>query len=304
MPAAVRGARRADARPRPNVAVAPARGRSSGAAARPAAKARAAEGFSLSPKVTAAAVGLVVVAGAAIALGTGGRGERLAAGVNQGVLNQTAAAGFKLRAVHVQGASPMARADVLKAAGLYKDQPLLGVDLAKVQADVQAVGWVKEARVIRLLPDTLVIAVTERDAQAVWQVNGRTVVIDRKGRIIREADPSKFPDLPLVVGYGANTALTDIVTPISQRPRLRQRIEALVRVDNRRWDLRLKDGSIIQLPAMGEEQALMQLDELDRRQRLLDLGFARIDLRDPEMIAVRPRAAVASVETQLVAEGA
>jgi cell division protein FtsQ len=74
-----------------------------------------------------------------------------------------------------------------------------------------------------------------------------------------------------------------------QRPRLRQKLEALVRVDGRRWDLRLKDGSIIQLPAVGEDQALMQLDELDRRQGLLDLGFARIDLRDPEMIAVRPK---------------
>ena len=301
---AVRGARRADARPRPNVAVAPARGRTSAAAARPAAKARAAEGFSLSPKMTLAAVGLVVVAGVAIALGTGGRGERLVTGVNDGILNQTAAAGFKLQAVHVQGASPMARADVLKAAHLYKDQPLLGVDLARVQADVQQVGWVKEARVIRLLPDTLVIAVTERDAQAVWQANGRTVVIDRKGRIIREADPSKFPDLPLVVGLGANTALADIVAPISQRPRLRQRIEALVRVDGRRWDLRLKDGSIIQLPAMGEEEALTQLDELDRRQRLLDLGFARIDLRDPEMIAVRPRAAAPASVEQLISDGA
>ena len=303
MPAAVRGARRTDARPRANVAAAPARGRTSaGGSARPAAKLRAARGVGLPPGLAVAAAGLVFIVGIGVTLATGHRGERLATGIEQGVLGQTAAAGFKLQAVHVQGASPMARTDVLKAARLYKDQPLLGVDLNQVRADVEKVGWVKEARVIRLLPNTLVIAVTERDAQAVWQVNGRTVVIDRKGRIIREADPSKFPDLPLVVGFGANTALADITGPLAQRPRLRQRTEALVRVDNRRWDLRLKDGSIIQLPAMGEEQALMQLDELDRRQRLLDLGFARIDLRDPEMIAVRPRMGAPAEE--LVAGGA
>ncbi|HEX6859878.1 MAG TPA: cell division protein FtsQ/DivIB [Caulobacteraceae bacterium] len=240
----------------------------------------------------------------AIFLGTGHRGENIVSGIQTGFLNQTAAAGFKLRAVHVQGASPIARADVLKAAHLYKDQPLLGVDMARVRADVEKVGWVKEARIIRLLPNTVVIAVTERDAQAVWQVNGRTVVIDRKGRIIPEADPMRFPELPLVVGRGANLALAEIMTPVMQRPKLRQRIEALVRVDGRRWDLRLKDGSIVQLPATNEEQALMQLDELDRRQRLLDLGFARIDLRDPELIAVRPRAGAPAAEQQLVSEGA
>ena len=65
-------------------------------------------------------------------------------------------------------------------------------------------------------------------------------------------------------------------------------------MDARRWDLRLKDGGIIQLPATGEDAALIQLDLLDRRARLLELGFARIDLRDPEMVTVRPRGAPAS----------
>jgi methyl-accepting chemotaxis protein len=82
----------------------------------------------------------------------------------------------------------------------------------------------------------------------------------------------------------------------------RDRLEALVRVDDRRWDLRLKDGSLIQLPAIDEESALIQLDQLDQRQRILDLGFARIDLRDPEMVAVRPRDAV--LPGQPVAGGA
>ena len=64
-----------------------------------------------------------------------------------------------------------------------------------------------------------------------------------------------------------------------------------MRVDDRRWDLRLKDGSLIQLPATNEEGALIRLDQLDQKSRILELGFARVDLRDPEMVAVRPREA-------------
>jgi cell division protein FtsQ len=67
------------------------------------------------------------------------------------------------------------------------------------------------------------------------------------------------------------------------------RVDALVRVDGRRWDLRLKDGSLIQLPALGADSALIQLDQLDQKQRLLSLGFERIDLRDPDEVVVRPR---------------
>jgi cell division protein FtsQ len=58
--------------------------------------------------------------------------------------------------------------------------------------------------------------------------------------------------------------------------------------------LRLKDGSLIQLPALGADSALIQLDQLDQKQRLLSLGFERIDLRDPDEVVVRPRQGTSS----------
>jgi cell division protein FtsQ len=100
--------------------------------------------------------------------------------------------------------------------------------------------------------------------------------------------PGRVTNLPLIVGAGANTAAAALLPLVSARPRLAQRLAALVRVDDRRWNLNLKDGGVILLPAIGEAAALLRLDALDRQARLLDLGFARIDLRDPEMILVRP----------------
>src|SRR6185436_19400885 len=92
-----------------------------------------------------------------------------------------------------------------------------------------------------------------------------------------------------VVGEGAAEQAHDVLSLMRSRPRLMERLEALVRVDDRRWDVRMKDGGLIQLPAEGVESALIQLDQLDQKARILELGFARIDLRDPEMVAVRPR---------------
>ena len=36
-----------------------------------------------------------------------------------------------------------------------------------------------------------------------------------------------------------------------------------------------------------------QLEQLDLRSRILELGFERIDLRNPDVVAVRPRAPAA-----------
>lgn len=290
MPATLRGAGRGNAKPRAKAPASPARGRASAKAPQAAAKLRAARGVGLPPRIALAAAGAVFGVGLVVTLATGHRAEALVGVTRSAMAGQSADFGFRLRKVHVQGASPMAERDVLAATGVAPGQPILDVDLEAVRRSVTNVGWVAEAQVVRLLPDTLVVAVRERETLAVWQDRGRTWVIDSGGRPIPEADPGRFPQLPLVVGDRANETAAQILPAVASRPRLLERLEALVRVDGRRWDLRLKDGGLVQLPAVEEESALIQLDQLDQRQRILELGFERIDLREPGLVAVRPRA--------------
>lgn len=302
MPAAVRGGPRKPARPRAEAPASPNKARPA-QQQQPAGKLHAARGgVGVSPGLALGVAGGALALALVVTLATGHRAERLVQAMVHGVDAEFANLGFKLKTVHVTGASPTAQADILAATGLFQDQPTLGLDLVALKDKVEGVGWVKSAKVVRLLPDTVMIAVEERPALAVWQHSGRLKVIDAEGRIIREADAARFPHLPLVVGQGADQSAGAILPAVNARPRLRDRLEALVRVDDRRWDLRLKDGSLIQLPAIDEESALIQLDQLDQRQRILDLGFARIDLRDPEMVAIRPRDAV--LPGQPVANGA
>ena len=278
MPAVVRGGSRAKAKP---PAKAPPGKRSPAPPREPA---------HLSVRWTLIGAAAVLTLAVGVTLSLGHRGELLAQAVTGAIDNQFGAAGFRLKAVHVEGASPMATADIVKVAGVYRDQPLLGLDLEQMRRRIGTVGWVKEARIVRLLPDTLVVAVTERRQMAVWQHAGRSVVIDDHGKPIPEADPARFAALPLVVGAGGAESAPKILPIIAQRPELMGHMDALVRVDDRRWDLRMKDGSLIQLPAQGEEQALMLLERLNERSRILTLGFERIDLRNPELMTVRPRA--------------
>lgn len=247
-------------------------------------------------RIVLGAASAVIALGFTLFLTTGDRPEAIGRGVSDLVGGQTAKMGFKVQALHLQGASPAAHDEIMNAVGVHRSDPILTLDLPAIRKRVEAIGWVEEARVVRLLPDTVVIYVKEQAPAAVWQQNGVLHVIDAKGKVIPEADPGRFPQLPFLVGSGANEAAglntgdgTDILSLIKARPRLAERLEAVVRVDQRRWDLRLKDGAIVQLPAVGEDSALIQLDQLDQSQRVLELGFERIDLRTPEMVVVRRR---------------
>lgn len=283
MPAAVRGGPKRPVKPQ---AKAPPSSRQ-----RQPGPAPARQRHGLSAKWILAGAAAVLTLALGVTLATGHRGERLAQATGAAVDGKFGDAGFRLKAIHVEGASPMATADIIKTAGLYKDQPLLGMDLEALRKRIETVGWVKEARVVRLLPDTLVVAVKERRQLAVWQHAGRQFVIDDHGQVIPEADAKRFSTLPLVVGEGGADHAPEILPIIAQRPKLMERMDALVRVDDRRWDLRMKDGSLIQLPAVGEEESLMRLEQLDQRSRIMELGFERIDLRNPDVVAVRPRQA-------------
>ncbi|MBG7614167.1 cell division protein FtsQ/DivIB [Brevundimonas sp. BAL450] len=290
MPAVVRGGRRQSSNQAPRKSAprkgAPRRGGSRNAPATPG-KMAALGRLDLSPRaVIISFVAGVVLVG--VVLFTGARADRIGASVSSGVNDQLAGMGLALNRVHITGASDEARPAIQAAIDLTQGQPITAVDLDAVRASVEDVGWVRSARVVRLLPDTVVVAVTEHDRLAVWQTGGRNYVVDSTGQVIPGADPGRYPRLPLVVGTGAAEAASDILPLLRQRPRLMTRVEALVRVDERRWDVRLRNGGVIQLPATNQEAALIQLDSMDQRERLLDLGFERVDLRAPDAVAVQP----------------
>ena len=297
MPAVIRGGRRQTA-PGPKRSATPAKkggAQASRGGARNApvvaGKFAAVGKLDLSPR----AVIIAIVAGIAVlvvVLATGTRAERIGASFGHGMDRMAAGTGLSLQRVSIRGASPEATPAIRAALDLSRDEPITGIDLAAVQTRIEAVGWVKSAKVVRMLPDTLIVEVVEHDRLAVWQTGGQAYVIDSRGQTIQGADAGRYPALPLVVGTGADTAAAELLPLLAQRPRLMSRIDALVRVDERRWDLRLKDGSLIQLPAVAQEEALIRLDAMDQRERLLDLGFSRVDLRTPESVAIRPSAPI------------
>src|ERR1700744_4089737 len=158
MPAAGRGGSRAKAGT-PSKTAPQAAPKGAAKASRAAKRAPAREPGGLSPKVALIGAAAVLAIALTNTLATGHRGQHLVAAVGTGIDARFGAAGFRLKTIEVQGASPLATADIVKAAGAYKNQPLLGLNLATLRNNIEQVGWVKEARVVRLLPDTLVVSV-------------------------------------------------------------------------------------------------------------------------------------------------
>ncbi|MFL6761190.1 MAG: cell division protein FtsQ/DivIB [Sphingomicrobium sp.] len=238
------------------------------------------------------AIGLVVL----VALDIPAKAER-AAGTAIGE------AGFKISGYQIVGINHMNRTLVdevvndelhraAQEAGSAKAPQAL-VSVSDIRQRLMNFGWVKDARVSRRLPDTLVIDIVERTPAALWQSEGRRALIDNEGVVLDRVPVDKMPDLPLLIGPGANAQEQQIGRLMAAVPTLKPQLASASWVGGRRWDLNFQSGETVALPE-GEEPAkaaLIKFARLDKQSGLLGRGIVRFDLRVPGKMIVRlPRA--------------
>jgi cell division protein FtsQ len=102
------------------------------------------------------------------------------------------------RAVKVEGTARLTRAQIVAAAGVPMDSPLVRINRGAIARRVEQLPEVRTARVELSFPDTVVIAVTERVAAAYGRApSGHFTYVDATGRTFGDllAAPSGLPRL-------------------------------------------------------------------------------------------------------------
>lgn len=215
-------------------------------------------------------------------------------------------AGFTVKRVDVVGIHHMDSDPVYRIALDQKSMAMPLVDVGQIRQRLLRFGWVKDARVSRRLPDTLVVDIVERKPAALWQDKDRLALIDSQGVVIDRVPVTQMPDLPLLVGPGANLRERDLSSLLYVAPSLRPQLVSATWIGGRRWDLDLQTGETIALPE-GEEAAktaLAKFADLDTSTGLLGRGLIRFDLRLPGKMIVRfPSAPKASALASSTARG-
>ncbi len=201
------------------------------------------------------------------------------------------AANMRVQKIVVEGRSNTPEPLLNAALGVHVGDSMLGFSLGGARQRIETLSWVESAAVERRLPGTLVVNLVERRPFAIWQNQGKFVLIDRDGEVVANEDVAAFGDLPLVVGAGAPQAATKLLEALAAQPALRSHVAAAVRVGERRWNLRMKNGADVLLPEGAVVPALAKLAELQASESLLDRPLSVVDMRLPDRLVVRPQPA-------------
>ncbi|MFQ5626420.1 MAG: cell division protein FtsQ/DivIB [Methyloligellaceae bacterium] len=203
-------------------------------------------------------------------------------------------AGFSVNRVTIEGQNRVGNPEILRALRLDRSVSTLGFDTAAAQQRLEKLPLIRRARVMRLLPSQLHVVIEERVPYAIWQHNSALQLVDQDGTVIEKLKSGAHPDLPLVVGAGAAENARDLLDELAHWPRVKAKVQAAIRVGNRRWNLKLANGMEIRLPEGDTARALKKVAELDRTQKILSGDAVAVDLRLSGRVTIRLRDDAAS----------
>ena len=232
---------------------------------------------------------LLVAAGyAGFILSRIARGQRIAGAKPAiGCWRPAPRSGLVVDEINVEGRETTDAATIMAALAADRGTPILAVSPSRAKQQLESLPWVRSATIERRLPGTLIVRLSERHPLAVWQHDGKLELIDRQGEVIAVKDLGRFAKLPTVVGERAAGHAAALLEMLGREPELAARVSAAVRVDNRRWNVRIDKAIDVLLPEEDAAGAWARLAVLERQSNLLKRDVQTVDMRLPDRLVLR-----------------
>lgn len=235
-------------------------------------------------------MGLIMLAGGvygAVVLSRSPSGQAMLDAAIDRAVAASAALGLVVANIEVEGRETTDAATIMAALAAERGTPILAVRPSRAKEQLERLPWVRSAAIERRLPGTLYVRLVERRPLAVWQHDGKQELIDRQGEIIATSDLGRFARLPTVVGDQAASHAAALLDMLAREPELAARVTAAIRVDDRRWSLRIDHAIEVLLPEENTAAAWAQLAALERQSNLLKRDIQRVDMRLPDRLVLR-----------------
>lgn len=234
----------------------------------------------------------VIVAGAALMGGSLAKiGDRVS-GTMDGVAGTL---GFAVADVKVVGLEedPGLERLVSRMSEVEAGDNMFRADPHAVRRRIMSTGQVTEARVYRLWPNQILIHASPAEPVALWHNGESWKVVDSFGRIVDSLEARDHAELVRIAGKEAPDGTPALMRALRRHDALRQKLSYAQRVSTRRWDLKLRNGITIQLPADSRiDRAAIELADLDQSDGLTNRPVTRIDLRVPGKAYLKPERSV------------
>lgn len=195
---------------------------------------------------------------------------------------------FMVNMMAVDGASDLVAEGVRQVLPVDFPVSSFDLDLEAMRAEVVALDPVKTARLYVRQGNVLQVDVVERIPVVLWRNDRGLQLLDDEGVLVGPAFVrADWPELPLVVGDGADIRVEEALELARAAEPLMGRLRGFVRMGERRWDVVLDRDQRIMLPETEAVQALERVIAMDQAVDMLERDLVAVDLRLPQRPTLR-----------------
>ena len=201
----------------------------------------------------------------------------------------TAKLGFQLENISVDGQKYSSNDAIGKKLQLKKNMPIFAISLNDLKTRLESLPWIKYASVERELPSSIHISIIERTPIALGQKDRKLYIIDDEGEIINEKDLASHLSLPIIIGDGAEIYANALIKTLKTDENLFKRINSVIRISERRWNVRFDNDLEVKLPEDNMETAWKKIIKLYKNNELFLPDISSLDLRVANKIYVEKK---------------
>lgn len=198
--------------------------------------------------------------------------------------------GFRLEKVTLVNSSDMVRQkenqkEIFQALEFDMDAlknyniSMMAIESQDVKEKIEALSWVKQASVHRILPNILQISIQGKSPFVTVEKEGRIEVLDAEGSTLPMEHTDLVEPLLHLSGEGAFEASHELINILADTPYLSKNIRLAKRVSDRRWDIYLNNGILVKVPESNYARAWEEVAKLSQQEGLFSYEVNVIDLR-------------------------
>ena len=194
---------------------------------------------------------------------------------------------FLVNFIKIKGANQALVNEIRSLTGLDLPISSYNVNLHELQSKIELMNAVKNVD-LYIAENIIYIQVQPREPAIYWLNTNGLELLDPDGvsmGIVESGRPNL--DLPLIAGDGASIAIDEAFFIYSISNSFSDEILGLVRIGERRWDIILKNGRKIMLPADELTKVYKNLIMENKVKKLLSVNFSLLDLRNPNRMMIR-----------------
>lgn len=214
---------------------------------------------------------------------------------------------FAIQTIEVTGTVHRTPEQVTQQGKIHRGDNVFALDLDQARANILEDPFIESVTIVRKLPGTLRIDVTEREPAAVVSLAGVLYLATREGEVFKKVEPGDPIDFPVITGIAPELAQTDREGMVQ---RLKRAIELAADYEriglSKRYALQEihvpddgttslvvgKEGIVLRLGKEGHRQALERasqvLQEVTARRARASIVFLDNEAH-PERVVVRMR---------------